>query len=44
MQEGQAEVGVAPLLMGLSGAAILTLVAVLVPLRLGMARVRSVDF
>jgi ABC-2 type transport system permease protein len=42
--EGQAEVGMTPLVLGMSGAALLTLVAVFVPLRLGIAKVRSVDF
>jgi ABC-2 type transport system permease protein len=44
LQEGQAEVGSMPLVLGMSGAALLTLIAVLVPLRLGIAKVRSVDF
>jgi ABC-2 type transport system permease protein len=44
LQEGQAEVGLIPLVLGMSGAAALTLVAVFVPLRLGIAKVRSVDF
>jgi ABC-2 type transport system permease protein len=44
VQEGQAEVGMTPLVLGLSGAAVLTLLAVFVPLRLGIAKVRSVDF
>jgi ABC-2 type transport system permease protein len=44
LQEGQAEVGLIPLVLGMSGAAVLTLVAVFVPLRLGIAKVRSVDF
>jgi ABC-2 type transport system permease protein len=43
-QEGQLEQRLMPLVLGLSGAAVLTLVAVLVPLRLGIAKVRSVDF
>ena len=44
MQDGPAEVGLTPLLLGLSGAALLTAAAVVVPLRLGIAKVRSVDF
>jgi ABC-2 type transport system permease protein len=44
LQDGPAEVGTTPLVLGLSGAALLTLVAVFVPLRLGIAKVRSVDF
>jgi hypothetical protein len=43
-QGGPAEVSVTPLVLGMSGAAVLTLVAVVVPLRLGIAKVRSVDF
>ncbi len=41
---GAAEVGLAPLLMGVSGAAILTALAVVLPLRAGMQRVQSIDF
>jgi len=44
VQEGQAEVGMTPLVLGVSGAALLTLLAIFVPLRLGIAKVRSVDF
>jgi ABC-2 type transport system permease protein len=44
IQEGQAELGITPLVLGMSGAALLTLVAVVTPLRLGIAKVRSVDF
>jgi len=43
-QGGEASVSVAPLVLGLSGAATLTAVAIVVPLRAGMAKVRSVDF
>jgi ABC-2 type transport system permease protein len=43
-QGGPAEVSVTPLVLGMSGAAVLTAVAVVVPLRLGIAKVRSVDF
>ena len=41
---GEAELGTMPLVLGVSGAAALTLVAVVAPLRAGIAKVRSVDF
>ena len=44
MQGGEAEVGTMALVLGVSGAAVLTLVAVFAPLRAGIAKVRSVDF
>ncbi|MEQ1857559.1 MAG: hypothetical protein ABL963_13960 [Longimicrobiales bacterium] len=44
MQGGEAQVGTLPLVFGVSGAALLTLVAIFVPLRAGIAKVRSVDF
>jgi ABC-2 type transport system permease protein len=44
VEGGPAEVSVGPLALGMSGAAVLTLIAVVVPLRLGIAKVRSVDF
>ena len=44
MQDGPGDVGPTPLVLGLSGAALLTAAAVIVPLRLGIAKVRSVDF
>jgi ABC-2 type transport system permease protein len=44
LQDGQTAVGMTPLVLGVSGATLLTLVAVFVPLRLGIAKVRSVDF
>jgi ABC-2 type transport system permease protein len=43
-QEGQAHVSISPLLMGVAGAAILTVLATWLPLRAGMRRVQSVDF
>jgi ABC-2 type transport system permease protein len=41
---GQAEVGLTPLLMGVSGAAILTALAIVLPLRAGIHKVQSIDF
>ena len=41
---GEAELSTLPLLLGVSGAAALTAVAIIAPLRAGIARVRSVDF
>jgi ABC-2 type transport system permease protein len=41
---GEAVVGTVPLVLGVSGAAALTLVAIWAPLRAGIAKVRSVDF
>ena len=43
-QGGPAEVSVVPLVLGVSGAAALTLVAIFAPLRAGITRVRAVDF
>ncbi|MDH3271398.1 MAG: hypothetical protein OEN56_08710 [Gemmatimonadota bacterium] len=44
IQAGQAEVGLVPLLMGVTGAAILTGFAIWLPLRAGIRHVQSVDF
>lgn len=41
---GVAQVSVTPLLLGMSGAAVLTLLATVLPLRAGVRRIRSVDF
>ena len=41
---GEAEVGLTPLLMGVSGAAILTALAIVLPLRAGIHKVQSIDF
>ncbi|MDX1645520.1 MAG: hypothetical protein R3304_00140 [Longimicrobiales bacterium] len=41
---GEGEVGVVPLLLGVAGAAILTILATWLPLRLGIRKVQSVDF
>lgn len=41
---GEAEVGMLPLLAGVAGAAILTVLATWLPLRAGIRRVQSVDF
>jgi ABC-2 type transport system permease protein len=41
---GAAEVGVVPLLLGVSGAAILTILATVLPLRAGVHKVQSLDF
>lgn len=41
---GEAEVGLTPLLMGVSGAAILTAFAIVLPLRAGIHKVQSIDF
>jgi len=41
---GEAEVGLTPLLMGVSGAAILTALAIVLPLRAGIRKVQSIDF
>ena len=43
-QGGAAEVSVTPLLMGVSGAAILTVLATWLPLRAGIRKIQSVDF
>jgi len=40
---GQAQVSIAPLLLGVSGAFVLTVAATAIPLRAGMRRVRTVD-
>ena len=39
-----AEAGMIPLVLGISGAALLSMVAVAVPLRAGIRRVQSLDF
>lgn len=39
-----ADAGVLPLILGLSGAAVLTVLAIVVPLRVGVRTVRSSDF
>ncbi len=44
LQGGGAPVDFAPLLMGVSGAAILTILATVLPLRAGIRKVQSVDF
>jgi len=44
LQSGEAQVGATPLVLGVSGAALLTFGAIFVPLRAGIAKVRSVDF
>jgi ABC-2 type transport system permease protein len=44
MQGGEAAVSTFPLVLGVSGAALLTLVAIFAPLRAGIAKVKSVDF
>ncbi|MGE0160336.1 MAG: hypothetical protein AB7T31_13080 [Gemmatimonadales bacterium] len=41
---GPGKVGVGPLMLGMSGAAVLTAAAIYLPLRMGIAKVRSVDF
>ena len=43
-QGGAAEVSITPLLMGVSGAAILTILATWLPLRAGIRKIQSVDF
>jgi len=43
-QEGEAVVDTLPLVLGVSGAAALTLVAIWAPLQAGIAKVRTVDF
>jgi ABC-2 type transport system permease protein len=43
-QDGEARVGVAPLLMGVAGAAVLTILATWLPLRAGIRKVQSEDF
>ena len=43
-QGGEAQVGTVPLLMGVAGAAILTVLATWLPLRAGIRRVQSIDF
>jgi ABC-2 type transport system permease protein len=44
MAGGEAEIGAVPLVLGVSGALLLTLAAVFLPLRAGIAKVKSVDF
>jgi ABC-2 type transport system permease protein len=44
LQGGEASVGATPVAIGITGAAVLTLVAVWVPLRAGMSKVRSTEF
>jgi ABC-2 type transport system permease protein len=44
MQSGEAAVSTVPLVLGVSGAAVLTLVAIFAPLRAGIVKVKSVDF
>lgn len=44
VQGGEAEVGMVPLLMGVTGATILTALAIWLPLRAGIRKVQSVDF
>ena len=44
VQGGEAQVGLVPLLLGVTGAAILTVAAIWLPLRAGIKRVQSVDF
>ena len=43
-ESGAAEVSVTPLLLGVSGAAILTILATWLPLRAGIKKIQSVDF
>jgi len=43
LQSGEATVGVAPVALGVSGAALLTLVAIWAPLRAGISKVRSLE-
>ena len=43
-QGGAADVGMTPLLLGVSGAAILTILATWLPLRAGIRKIQSVDF
>lgn len=43
-QLGEAQVSVTPLLMGVAGAAILTVLTIWLPLRAGIRKVQSVDF
>ena len=43
-QVGTAEVSAVPLMMGVAGAAVLTLAATVLPLRAGIRKVQSVDF
>jgi ABC-2 type transport system permease protein len=43
-RSGEAQVGVTPLLVGVAGAAVLTLLATWLPLRAGIRNVQSVDF
>ena len=44
MQSGEAQVGTTPLLIGVSGALLLTIVTTWLPLRAGIRKVQSVDF
>ena len=41
---GEAQVGITPLVIGVSAAAVLTVVAIVLPLRAGIRRVQSIDF
>jgi hypothetical protein len=43
-QGGEAVLSTLPLLSGVSGAAVLTIIAIWAPLRAGIAKVRTVDF
>ncbi len=44
VREGQAALRISPLVLGVSGAAALTMLAVWIPLQAGIRKVRSVDF
>lgn len=44
LQEGSGDVAVAPLVLGLAGVVVLTGLAVVLPLRAGVRKVRSLDF
>jgi ABC-2 type transport system permease protein len=44
LRGGVAEVSVTPLVLGVTGAAALTLLTTVLPLRAGVRRIRSVDF
>ena len=41
---GEAQVGLTPLIVGVSSAALLTAIAIVVPLRAGIRKVQSIDF
>jgi ABC-2 type transport system permease protein len=41
---GEAQVGILPLVLGVSSAALLTVIAIVVPLRAGIRKVQSIDF